>query len=314
MDNEFDMDVQAEDMEVDISSSKYYVFKTIATSLIMYMFLQGAFILLTTPILVAILDVYTLDAKVTVALNIFLVIVPTLMIMKRYLRKLNLVLPLQRNFAWDTKKVLFFTILAIGISIGAGILINVVNLLFQQLGITLTTPSFGFTSDIGYNILNIISIVIVAPIFEELLYRGLILTALRKYGNLFAMVTTSLLFALAHGNFIQAFPIFFFSLILCYVVLRSNSLYVAIAIHLINNALSLLGLTFSGNEVLMVVFALLEIGILLFACIMLWKKRAAIKAYIQDNKGEKITSFFKNWVIIIYLIMILLAFVDSIKY
>ncbi|MEG2295123.1 MAG: type II CAAX endopeptidase family protein, partial [Oscillospiraceae bacterium] len=41
---------------------------------------------------------------------------------------------------------------------------------------------------------------IVAPFTEEFIFRGVLLATLRKYGDLFAIVITSILFSLVHGN------------------------------------------------------------------------------------------------------------------
>lgn len=77
-----------------------------------------------------------------------------------------------------------------------------------------------------------LSVVIVAPIFEELLYRGRLLGDLRRlWGPLPALVISSALFALAHFH-LQAMPIAFLGgIVTAALVLRTRSLGLAIGLH-----------------------------------------------------------------------------------
>ena len=77
--------------------------------------------------------------------------------------------------------------------------------------------------------------VIVAPIVEETLFRGLILRSLQHFGNLFAIIVSSLLFGLWHGNLEQAIPIVLSSFLFGIIAIRSNSLIPSIIAHSMNN-------------------------------------------------------------------------------
>ena len=81
------------------------------------------------------------------------------------------------------------------------------------------------------------SAVIIAPIFEETIFRGYIAGTLRKaYGAVAAWIVSSLLFGLAHGAPSTALTAFFSGLILCYCYMRHRSLVMAILLHAMNNA------------------------------------------------------------------------------
>lgn len=106
---------------------------------------------------------------------------------------------------------------------------------------------FGFSGDLpemplndnpAVLILYTISIVVIPPIVEEMMFRGMILQGLRRFGDGFAVVASAALFGLYHGNFAQMVFAFLCGLALGYAVIRSNSLLPAILIHLINNASS----------------------------------------------------------------------------
>ncbi len=99
-------------------------------------------------------------------------------------------------------------------------------------------PQMPLNDDLLVLILYGITVLIVPPIVEELLFRGMILHALRKYGDGFAIVTSSILFGLYHANFVQIVFAFIAGLVLALVVVRTGSLWISILIHFINNSIS----------------------------------------------------------------------------
>jgi len=90
------------------------------------------------------------------------------------------------------------------------------------------TGFFGFT-------LSIISTAIVPAFVEEFACRGIILGVLRKFGDGFAVLTSSILFGLMHGNFEQMPFAFMVGLILGFITVKSGSMWIAIAVHGFNN-------------------------------------------------------------------------------
>ena len=113
---------------------------------------------------------------------------------------------------------------------------NLVANFLREIGFSGQSPSYPATDSLAGNILYFIIIAIVPPLFEEFVFRGVILGRLRRYGDGFAILASSLLFGLFHGNFIQIPFAFFVGLVLGFVVVRTNNLWVAVAIHFINNA------------------------------------------------------------------------------
>lgn len=75
---------------------------------------------------------------------------------------------------------------------------------------------------------------ILAPVAEELIFRGWILRTLRPYGKRFAIFSSAVLFGLFHGNLLQTPYALFVGLILGYVTVEYSILW-AMAIHLFNN-------------------------------------------------------------------------------
>lgn len=79
---------------------------------------------------------------------------------------------------------------------------------------------------------------IVTPIVEEFVFRGMIFQSMRRFGDSFALIISATLFALFHGNLVQAPNAFLMGLVIGYFVLYSGSLWVGVIIHAVNNTLS----------------------------------------------------------------------------
>jgi membrane protease YdiL (CAAX protease family) len=85
-------------------------------------------------------------------------------------------------------------------------------------------------------------VTVVAPVAEELLFRGFVFPALRNWkGTVPAVVLTGLLFGLLHVLSSPAYtlvPLSLFGALLCLVYLKTKSLYPCIALHSINNCIA----------------------------------------------------------------------------
>ena len=73
---------------------------------------------------------------------------------------------------------------------------------------------------------------------EEFIFRGAIYGSLKKFGKVTAVVVSSLLFSLIHGNLVQIPFAFIVGLILGFVTAESDSIWPAVIIHFINNFMS----------------------------------------------------------------------------
>lgn len=154
------------------------------------------------------------------------------------------------------------------------------------------------------NIFSIATLVILAPIFEELIFRGIILNGLlKRYSPVLSIVVSSLLFAAVHLNPWQFVSAFILGLFIGWVYLRTKSISLAIIIHAFNNLAAILPelLGFSSNYdnkislseyfggsfnyALIITFA----GLTFITCIYLINK-SFIKSrveYIEDKPSEE---------------------------
>lgn len=98
--------------------------------------------------------------------------------------------------------------------------------------------AFSAPENIVAIILQMILMCVMAPLFEEFAFRGVILQSLRRYGEGFAIVASAILFGLMHSNTAQIPFAFVMGLVLGYMVVKTNSIWPAVALHAVNNGIS----------------------------------------------------------------------------
>lgn len=109
----------------------------------------------------------------------------------------------------------------------------------EYFGFSGELPSMPLTKDPLVIGLYVINVVVIPPLVEEMMFRGLILQNLRRFGDGFAVLFSAMLFGLYHGNFIQMAFAFVCGLALGFAAVRTNSLLPCILIHFINNSVSM---------------------------------------------------------------------------
>lgn len=89
---------------------------------------------------------------------------------------------------------------------------------------------------IGSSILpRVLYVGIMAPIFEELIFRKLLIDHLLVRGKFFAILVSALCFGLFHGNFAQFFFATFLGLVFGYVYVKTGKIYYSMGFHFIIN-------------------------------------------------------------------------------
>jgi len=127
---------------------------------------------------------------------------------------------------------------------------------------------------------------ILAPVWEELLFRGYVLRTLRPFGKRFAVVCSALLFGLFHGNLLQTPYAVLMGLILGYMTVEYSVIW-AILLHMFNNLVLadlLTRLTAQWSEM---AFGMLNLilfgGGALISLAVLIRNRGEIRAYRQSE-------------------------------
>jgi len=190
------------------------------------------------------------------------------------------------------------------VNYGAGFFMQLVNWLLSFAGVTMTTPDVSLSYDTAGNAAMLFYVVIGAPVTEELLFRGLLLRTFQRTGRTFAIVASSLLFAMMHGNFIQSVPTFLIGLVLGYVAVKCGSILPGILIHMINNGF-VMALSYIEDAAWLPAFE-----IVFFLCCaaasvaILWRERKRFPL-LSQHKAPKGSwgLFFSSWAVLVNLIL-----------
>lgn len=96
-------------------------------------------------------------------------------------------------------------------------------------------------------VLAFIGTAIVPAFAEELLFRGLIISNLKPYGAGTAVIVSSVLFGLMHQNPVQLLYATAAGLVFGYVYIKTESIWCCVAVHFVNNFVSVLQMYFSSK-------------------------------------------------------------------
>lgn len=153
---------------------------------------------------------------------------------------------------------------------------NLLNLVFQQGFQMITGHELGSALDdmiIAPTFITILTSGILAPIVEEYTFRYFALNKLRKYGEKIAIVITSVLFGVFHGNFEQFIYATAIGLVFGYVVCKTGQIWYSIVLHMLLNlcgGIIPLVVEQINNPVVTLIFTVVSyaailVGIILFA-------------------------------------------------
>ncbi len=121
-------------------------------------------------------------------------------------------------------------------------------------------------------LLNLIIISIIGPIFEEILFRKLLIDRTIKYGARISIILSATLFGLMHGNLNQFFYAFLLGGFFAYVYIKTGNIIYTIVLHI---SLNLIGSVFSlfvvesANAIAQGTYAGFDISIILIYIILI---------------------------------------------
>lgn len=181
-------------------------------------------------------------------------------------------------------------------------------------GIDFSSPDFPVPSDAAGRLMFVLAVAVVPPLCEEIAVRGTIMQPLRRYGDVYAIVISSVFFGILHGNLVQAPFAFIAGLAFGYAVCATGSLWTGILIHFLNNMYSCI-LAFAAEDLSAQAYNRFYIGSI-FALCFAGGVSAVIYAYkckkLPLNKhsgmltaGEKGTAFFVNIPMIIAIVFMI---------
>lgn len=141
------------------------------------------------------------------------------------------------------KKKMGFWKWVLCVLIGAGIC-GVGSIIGSVINTILTVP-FGVNADETNALANlmldsnpfwrILTVGILAPIFEELIFRKLLIDRVVKYGEFLAVMLSGLMFGMFHGNFAQVFFATGLGLFWAFIYVKTGKVWYTIALHMTIN-------------------------------------------------------------------------------
>lgn len=149
---------------------------------------------------------------------------------------LNIAFPLHRFSASLCIPCVF---VALAVSVIGVTSSNLISAMLSTLNLQPHTDLYMPTGPVAMVLFGI-QLCVITPMIEEFVFRGMIFQSMRRFGDSFALTISAILFALFHGNLVQAPNAFVMGLLIGYMVLYSGSLWVGVLIHAVNNLFNLL--------------------------------------------------------------------------
>ncbi|MEG0899204.1 MAG: type II CAAX endopeptidase family protein [Oscillospiraceae bacterium] len=137
----------------------------------------------------------------------------------------------------DSEK--FFPVVAfsMGVSVLGIITSMICALLLSLLGLSFEAAAVYPPKDLIELMIFVVKSVFVAAFVEEFIFRGAVLQSLRRFGDGFAIIVSSIIFAVVHANLVQAPTAFLMGITLSFAVIITRSIWTGVAIHIIHNGI-----------------------------------------------------------------------------
>lgn len=158
---------------------------------------------------------------------------------------------------------------------------------------------------------------ILSPIIEEMMFRGVMLNKLRRYGDKVAIITTAILFGLFHANFSQFFYAVALGIVFAYVALKTGTIKYSIILHIVVNIMGgviLPAVIGDGSNIVAVgCVGLALLAIVIVGLVLLIKNRKNISLLDGEIKLEKGTAFKTIWVNVGMILYVVISLVSMIS-
>ncbi len=265
--------------------------KTGVTLLLFYlvfMLLASSFTLIGNGIAVALLKIHNTGAKFmqesSQAIGMIVGVIIALLVIFKWLRTdLSRTILFQKGSKRMDWKILGMSILFL---FGAQFLFSSLSVGLDQilrvLGLSIESE-IKSAQGINQAPLQLIYTLILGPVAEELIFRGAIFQVLRKYGRVFAIMSSAVLFGIYHGNLPQGIFAFTMGILFAYIT-AEYSIYWSMLIHIFNNV-NTIWMNYGISKLNWGFLGVLSNIIYVFALIViigyLYKNRKKIKYYLK---------------------------------
>lgn len=247
------------------------------------------------------------EQVIQIGMSLFCFTIPAVVVFKAFRYRISDLVSFKK-----TEKGLGIPLYFFGVAFCAfaNIASSYMNRILSNFGIDVSLSERVLPRGIFGFMLTFISMAIVPALVEEFTCRGIIMGALKKYGEGFAIITSSVVFGLMHGNFEQMPFAFLVGMVLGFVTIKTGSLRIAIAVHFTNNFISVIFNYFLKNaslNVQNVIYTVFLLVCLILGMVFLSAGKITPDIFKLNNKTvskekEKYKWFFLSPTVIIFIV------------
>lgn len=156
----------------------------------------------------------------------------------KFAKKKGLLVHIPMEKPQNAKHLPIIVFAGFGLCLFGNVLTSYLDMLVRMVfGFELKLPEMPETPhSVGGILLFFLSTAVVPALIEEMALRGIIMQTLRRYGDMFAVVCSALIFGLMHCNLMQIPFAFIAGIVIGYAVLVTESVWTGVIIHFLNNA------------------------------------------------------------------------------
>lgn len=159
----------------------------------------------------------------------YLIAVPILLLINTRGRERGRI-PLRRP-ALSAGTIAKWSVIAFGCTYAVNLVCNTFFSMLESAGLRLHAPSMVLQPTLFDNLITLVFFGLIAPVCEELFFRGALLANLRRGGDWFAVVVVAVLFGLMHMNYQQMFYAAAMGMFAGFLCMRAESVYPAVFVH-----------------------------------------------------------------------------------
>ncbi|MBQ3417189.1 MAG: CPBP family intramembrane metalloprotease [Ruminococcus sp.] len=214
--------------------------------------------------------------------------------------------------------LVMLVVIGVAFSLLSNYAADAVSRMFEMFGLTSSYSGGVEIEGTGDIFMSYLTIAVIPALAEEFAFRGIVMGMLKKYSGALAVIVSSAIFGLMHGNIIQIPFAFCGGLIFGFIALKTNSLLPGILIHFFNNGISVTLDILQTNTPLTentvnIIFVILMIVLCILSFIFIRKIIKTKKDFFSfpdSNKGisfrEKMKTVCSSPTLIVYTVMIII--------
>jgi len=218
----------------------------------------------------------------------------------------------------DGKQIFRYVLMVLGLQQASLICTMIMSNMFYSAGLVVYSTNYVLEHSPQVYIADIISSVILAPIGEELIYRGVVLRCAAKVSQRFAIFLSAFVFGIMHGNPYQFVLGFMLGIPMAIITIKTGSLIPSIICHMSNNLLASIVLAveyFDESAALGLDYIQLPIFLIL-GIIMIVSEKASGKMqlpeYTKFHKKRTLPILITSWSMIVVTVFYVYELISSV--